>query len=163
MVWRDSCDGRGMKAKHRVHLNEHQRRALRRRVAAGSGPARELAHARILLKADEGPGGPAWPDAAIADALDVGVATVERVRKRFVAQGLDRAVRRKPPARVYARRLDGAAEAHLIALACSEPPTGRGCWTMQLLANRLVELRIVEAVSDETVRRALKKTGSSRG
>jgi hypothetical protein len=152
-----------MKPKHRVHLTENQRQGLRRRIAAGRGPARELTHARILLKADAGPGGPAWADAAIARALDVSVSTIERVRKRFIGQGLAAAVRRKPPAREYRRALDGEAEAHLIALSCTEPPDGQARWSMRLLARRLVELRVVEAVSDETVRRTLKKTRSSRG
>ena len=152
-----------MKPKHRVHLTAEQRLEVRRRTAAGRGSARELAHARILLKADQSPGGPAWPDEAIARALDVSIATIERVRRRFVARGLDGAVRRKPPDRVYARKIDGEAEAHLVALSCSEPPAGRDHWSMRLLADKLVELRIVPAVSDETVRRALKKTRSSRG
>ncbi len=146
-----------MKPKHRVHLTEDQRQELRRQIAAGRGPARELTHARILLKADAGPGGPAWADAAIARALDVSVSTIERVRKRFIGQGLAAAVRRKPPAREYRRALDGEAEAHLIALSCTEPPDGQARWSMRLLARRLVELRVVEAVSDETVRRTLKK------
>jgi len=152
-----------MKPKHRVHLTDDQRTDLRRRIAVGRGSARELAHARILLKADQSPGGPAWPDEAIARALDASLATIERVRKRFVAQGLDGAVRRKRPNRVYARTIDGEAEAHLVALSCSEPPTGRNHWSLRLLAAKLIELRIVPAVSDETVRRALKKTRSSRG
>jgi transposase len=152
-----------MKPKHRVHLTDDQRADLRRRIAAGHGSARELAHARILLKADQSPGGPAWPDEAIARALEVSTATIERVRRRFVAQGLDGAVRRKPPDRVYARKIDGEQEAHLVALSCSEPPEGRARWSMRLLADKLVELRIVPSVSDETVRRALKKTRSSRG
>jgi hypothetical protein len=152
-----------MKPKHRVHLTDEQRLDLRRRIAAGRGAARELAHARILLKADEAPGGPAWADAAIARALEVSIPTVERVRKRFVGRGQDGAVRRKPPDRVYARTLDGEAGAHLIAPSCSEPPAGHARWSMRLLAERLVELRVVAAVSDETVRRVLKKTRSSRG
>jgi hypothetical protein len=152
-----------MKPKHRVHPSESQRRELGRRIAAGHGSARELAHARILLKADEAPGGPSWRDEEIARALDVSIATIERVRRRFAADGLTAAVRRKPPAREYRRALDGAAEAHLIALACSEPPAGEARWSMRLLAGKLVELRIVPAVSDETVRRALKKTSSSPG
>jgi hypothetical protein len=152
-----------MRPKHRVHLSESQRQELQRRIAAGHGSARELAHARIILKADEGPGGPGWRDEEIARALDVSVATVERVRRRFVADGLTAAVQRKPPAREYRRALDGEAEAHLIALSCTEPPDGRARWSMRLLAKRLVELRVVEAVSDETVRRTLKKTRSSRG
>jgi transposase len=152
-----------MKPKHRVHLSETQRHELSKRITSGHGSARELAHARILLKADEGSGGPAWRDEQIGRALDVSIATIERVRKRFVADGLAAAVRRKQPAREYRRALDGEAEAHLIALSCSEPPAGRARWSMRLLANRLVELHVVEAVSDETVRRTLKKTCSSRG
>jgi len=152
-----------MKPKHCVLLTDKQRLDLRRRIAAGHGSARDLTHTRILLKADQSPGGPAWADAAIARALDVSTATIERVRKRFAAQGLDGAVRRKPPDRVYARKIDGEQEAHLVALSCSEPPDGRARWSMRLLADKLVELRIVPSVSDETVRRALKKTRSSRG
>ena len=152
-----------MKSKHRVHLTDEQRLELRRRTAAGRGSARELAHVRILLKADQSPGGPAWPDETIAGALDVSIATVERVRKRFVAQGLGAAVGRKRPEREYRRARDGAADAHLVALSCSEPPAGRDHWSMRLLADKLVELRIVPAVSDETVRRTLKKMRSSRG
>jgi hypothetical protein len=93
----------------------------------------------------------------------VSIATIQRVRRSFAADGLTAAERRKPPAREYRRALDGAAEAHLIALACSEPPAGEARWSMRLLAGKLVELRIVPAVSDETVRRALKKTSSSPG
>jgi Homeodomain-like domain len=152
-----------MKPKHRVHLTEAQRDELQRRITAGHGAARELAHARIILKADEGPGGPGWRDEESAGALDVSTATIERVRRRFVADGLAAAVRRKPPAREYRRALDGEAEAHLIALSCTEPPAGRARWSMRLLADRLVELHVVEAVSSETVRRTLKKTCSSRG
>ena len=147
-----------MKPKHRVHLSEAQRHELQRRLGAGHGSARELAHARILLKADEGPGGPGWRDEEIARALDVSTSTIERVRRRCVADGLAAAVRRKPPARAYRRALDGEAEAHLVALSCSEPPDGQARWSMHLLAKRLVEPRIVETVSDETVRRVLKKT-----
>src|SRR5262249_59582027 len=100
----------------------------------------------------------------IADALEVSVATVERVRQRFVEQGFEAALGRKPQGRPSReRKLDGAAEARLVALACSRPPEGRACWTMQLLADKLVELEVVDAVSDETVRRTLKKTRSSRG
>jgi transposase len=153
----------GMKPKHRVHLSEVQRHDLQRRITAGHGSARELAHARIILKADEGPGGPGWRDEEIARALDVSTATIERVRRRFVADGLAAAVRRKRPDREYRRALDGEAEAHLVALSCCEPPPGKAKWSMRLLAERLVELRVVPAVSDETVRRVLKKTRSSRG
>jgi transposase len=142
-----------------VTLTADERQALHDLIAAGKAAAQKLAHARILLKADAAEGGPAWPDHRIAEALEVGVATIERVRRRFVEQGLEAALTRKAqerPSRVPT--LDGRAEARLIALACSAPPEGRKAWTMRLLADKLVELEIVPAVSDETVRRALKKT-----
>jgi transposase len=133
-------------------------------IATGKAAALKRAHARILLKADAGAGGPAWVDTRIAEALEVSVPTVERVRQRFVEQGLEAALGRKRQERPSReRKLDGRAEARLIALACSAPPEGRAEWTMQLLADRLVELRVVESICDETVRRALKKTSSSRG
>src|SRR5918999_438397 len=122
-----------MRPKHSLHPSAEQREQLRRRVAAGRGSARELTHARILLKADQAPGGPAWSDEAIARALDVGASTIWRVRRRFTAQGPDGAVRRKPPDRVYARKIDGEQEAHLVALSCSEPPEGHARWSMRLL------------------------------
>ena len=150
--------------KYRVTLTAEERQGLQDLIAAGKAAAQKLAHARILLKADAAPGGPAWLDRCIADAVEVSVATVERVRQRFVEQGLDAALSRKQrerPAREP--KLDGRGEARLIALACSAPPDGRKEWTMQLLADRLVELAVVDTVSDETVRRALKKTRSSRG
>src|SRR4051812_37889784 len=133
-------------------------------IAAGKAAAKRLAHARILLKADASDGGPAWDDARIAEAVEVSARTVERVRQRFVEQGVEAALVRKKQDRPSRRRsLDGAAEARLIALACSGPPDGRVRWTMQMLADKLVELRVVEGVSDETVRRTLQKTRSSRG
>jgi hypothetical protein len=142
-----------------VTLTAEERRDLHDLIAAGKAAARKLAHARILLKADAADGGPAWPDHRIADALEVSTATVERVRQRFVEQGLDAALDRKqrerPPREI---KLDGRAEARLIALACSPPPLGRAVWTMQLLADKLVELEVVDSISDETVRLALKKT-----
>jgi len=150
--------------KYKVTLTTEERQQLHDLIAAGKAAAQKLAHARILLKADAAAGGPAWPDAQIAEALEVSVATVERVRQRFVEQGFEAALGRKPPGRPSReRKLDGAAEARLVALACSKPPQGRACWTMQLLADKLVELEVVDAVSDETVRRTLKKTRSSRG
>ena len=127
-------------------------------IAAGKAAAKRLAHARILLKADAAEGGPAWPDGRIAEALEVGDATIERVRQRFVEQGLEAALVRKRQARPSRERaLDGRAEARLIALACSAPPDGRKAWTMRLLADKLVELEVVPSISDEAVRRALKK------
>jgi transposase len=150
--------------KYKVTLTPAERQQLHDLIAAGKAAAKKLAHARILLKADASADGPAWPDARIAEAAEVSVATVERVRQRFVEQGFDAALVRKPqtrPSRL--RKLDGAAEARLLALACSRPPEGRDCWTMQLLADQLVALDVVDTVSDETVRRTLKKTRSSRG
>jgi transposase len=113
-----------------------------------------------LLKADAAPAGPAWTDARIAEALEVHGTMVERLRQRFVEQGLEAALGRKKPDRPSRlRTLDGKAEARLIALACSQPPQGRARWTLRLLADQLVELEIVDTVSTETVRRTLKKLG----
>ena len=146
-----------------VTLTAEERQGLHDLIAAGKAAARKLAHARILLKADAAEGGPAWPDPRIAEALEVGVATIERVRQRFVEHGLEAALARKAQDRPSrAPTLDGRAEARLIALACSAPPEGRKAWTMRLLADKLVELEVVPAISDETVRRALKKTSCSR-
>ena len=147
-----------------VALTPEEREQLSGLLSAGKRSALTLARARILLKADQADAGPAWPDDRIAEALDCGVRTVERVRQRFVERGLEAALGRKPQDRPSReRKLDGRAEARLIALACSEPPDGRTAWTLQLLADKLVELRIVDSVCDETVRRVLKKTRSSRG
>jgi hypothetical protein len=149
--------------KYAVELTEAERAQLRTLVGAGVAPARMLTRARILLKANQGEGGPGWTDAAIAGALEVHPATVARVRRQYVEAGLDAALARKRPDRVYARVLDGAAEAHLVAVACSEPPAGRERWTLRLLADELVRLEVVPAVSYETVRRTLEQTNSSPG
>jgi hypothetical protein len=149
--------------KYAVVLSEQERAHLRTLIGQGTAPARLLTHARILLKADQGEGGPAWADVAIAGALEVHPATVGRVRRAYVEQGLAVALARKAPDRVYPRRLDGAAEAHLVALACSDPPAGRTRWTLRLLADELVRLEVVETVSYETVRRTFAQTTSSRG
>ena len=150
--------------KYLVALTPEERHWLTSLVSAGKRSALTITRARILLKADQADGGPAWDDARIADALDCGLRTVERIRRRFVEQGLEPALGRKPQDRPSRpRKLDGAAEARLIALACSAPPEGRKEWTMRLLADQLVELDVVDGVSDETVRRVLKKTRSSRG
>jgi transposase len=132
-------------------------------VSAGKAAARTLTHARILLKADEGPAGPGWADEAIADALEINRSTVERVRQRCVEEGFDAALRPRPSRQVRLRTLDGAQEAQLVALACSPPPNGRDRWTLHLLADKLVELEVVDSISYESVRRTLKKTCSSRG
>jgi transposase len=145
--------------KYLVTLTPEERQHLTGLVSAGKRSARTITRARILLKADQADGGPDWDDARIAEALGCGHRTVERVRERFVERGLEAALVHKPQDRPSRERtLDGAAEARLIAVACSQPPTGRACWTLKLLADKLVELEVVESISDETVRRALKKT-----
>ena len=150
--------------KYKVTLTRDERQQLQKLIAAGKAAAKKLAHARILLKADAAEGGPAWSDGRIAKAIEVSIDTIARVRERFVEQGLEAAlVRKKQEKPSRERVLDGRAEAKLIALACSAAPEGRASWTMQLLADKLVELKIVDSISDETVRRVLKKTRSSRG
>jgi Homeodomain-like domain len=148
---------------HIVVLSEQERARLHTMIGRGVAPASALTHARILLKANQGEAGPGWTDAAIGAALEVNPATVARVRMKYVAAGLDAAVYRKPPARSYRRRLDGEQEARLVALSCSAPPEGHKRWRVRLLADRLVEQQVVESVSYETVRQALKQTGSSPG
>jgi transposase len=147
-----------LKDKHVVRLTAADRRVLERMARSGRHPARTLVHARILLKADAAEGSPGWDDAAIAEALDCGTRTVARVRKKYAGGGLDAALHRKKPTGRQYRKLDGDQEARLVALACSAPPTGKARWTLKMLADRLVELEVVDAVSDETVRRTLKKT-----
>ena len=147
--------------KYTVELSEPERAHLRTLIGSGSAPARTLTHTRILLKANQGEGGPGWTDTAIAGAVEVHPATVARVRRTYVEAGLETALERKTPARVYPRALDGAGEAHLLALACGAPPDGQQRWTLRLLADELVRLEVVQTVSYETVRRTLKKTSFS--
>jgi transposase len=144
-------------------LTDEERERLQAVLSRGKTAARRLTHARILLKADMVGDGPGWKDDRIAEALEVGRATIERVRKQFVEEGLDAALERRPSRREYRRKLDGDGEAHLIALACQEPPEGRSRWTLQLLADRMVALEYVDEISYQTVRRTLKKTRSSLG
>ena len=150
--------------KYRVTLTSDEREQLAGLIAAGKAAAQKLAHARILLKADQAEGGPGWIDEQIAEALEVSVATIERVRQRFVEHGLESALARKmqdKPSRE--RKLDGAGEARLIALACSPVPHGRSAWALEMLADKLVELKVVDSICPETVRQTLQKTNSSRG
>ena len=147
-----------MAKKYRVTLTPAERSELDSLIGRGKADARKLAHARVLLQTDEADGGPARADADIAAALDLSTRTVERVRQRFVEDGTQAALLPKPTKRIYTRALDGAQEAHLIALACSAPPEGKRRWTLRLLAERMVELTYARTVSHETVRRALKKT-----
>jgi transposase len=150
-----------LKDKFIVRLSGEQRQQLEQLAATGKRPAATITRARVLLKADADAGG--WPDDRIAEALDVSAATVARVRKKFVRQGLEAAVqRRRPTGRQY-RKLDGAREARLAAVACSPPPEGQARWAMKLLADKLVELEVVQAIDAATVWRTLKKTRSSRG
>jgi transposase len=151
MAFKDKCI---------VRLTGEQRQELEGLAATGQRSAATITRARILLKADANADG--WSDERIAEALDTSPATVARVRKKFAAQGLAAVQRKRPTGRQY-RKLDGAQEAQLAAVACSPPPQGQARWTMQLLADRLVELEVVEAIDPATVWRTLKKTRSSRG
>jgi len=146
-----------------VTLTAAERSSLQALSAKGKVAAQKRLHAQIFLKTDASPEGDGWTDQQIVEAFDVGRCTVERLRQRFVEEGLEAALVRKPQQNRIPRKLDGAAEAHLIASACGKPPEGRNRWTLKLLADRLVELELVESVSYETVRRTLKKTKSSRG
>jgi|SRR5689334_216815 len=147
--------------RYKVTLEPDERRDLEKLISRGKGAARRLAHARILLHADRGEGGPGKIDEEIAEAVGVSVATIERVRQRFVEEGLEAALSPRPPARLYLRKLDGEAEARLIALACSPPLEGQARWTLRLLADRMVVLGYVASLSYETVRTTLKQTNLS--
>jgi len=148
----------GMK-KYVVRLTREERTKLQRLVSVGKAAARKILHARILLQADQGPDGPAWKDEQIAQGLTAHPRTIANVRQRLVEQGLEAALNRKKQERPSRRpKLDGKAEARLIALRCGKPPQGRIRWTLHLLADKLVELKVVDSLSYETVRRTLKKT-----
>ena len=150
--------------KFKVTLTVAERQALERMVSSGKAAARKLAHARILLLADEAPGGPGCTEEEIAAALDVGTSTILRVRRRFVTESLESAIHPRPrPPRPDKVQIQGEVEQHLIRLACSDPPAGRCCWTLELLADKLIALGCFPKVARETVRLALKKTTSSPG
>ena len=144
-------------------MREEEREVLREIVRKGKGNRIRLLHARILLKADENGERGGWKDAEIAEALEIGYRTVERVRERCVEEGVDKSLERRKGTRRYERKLDGSAEAHLIALACGPAPEGRARWSLRLLADKLVELRIVDTVSTPTLCRTLKKMNLSLG
>ena len=152
-----------MVKRYRVRLAEEEQQGLRSLVSKGRVAAYKQTHARILLLCDENQADGAMKDEEIARALKVGTATVERVRRRCVEEGLEATLGRKEQLNRRQKKLDGQGEAHLVALACSQPPQGRVSWTLQLLADQLVEWEIVESISTETVRQALKKTDSSPG
>ncbi len=147
--------------KYVVRLTDEERKGLEAMVKKGRAAAYKIRHANILLKADAD--GLAWTDARIAEAFGCHPRTVENVRRRCVLEGLEAAiVRRRQKKLSRERKLDGEGEARLITLACSEPPDGRDRWTLELLANQLVRLKVVDSICDQTVRRTLKKTRSSR-
>ena len=153
-----------MAKRYIVRLTDEERDQLRQLLAQKRLAAQKRTRAQILLKADAGPAGPAWVDTRIAEAFDVRVATVEKVRKRCVLEGLNRAIQRKKQCRPSRQVvLDGEKEARLVALCCSEVPAGRGRWTLRMLADKLMELKIVDNISHETVRQTLKKTNCSLG
>jgi len=152
-----------MEKRYRVTLTAEEPYDLQKMVSVGKGAARTLVRARVLLLADQAEGGAAKSDPQIIEALGCGRATVERVRKQFVEEGLEAALRPRPSNRAYERKIDGRIEAHLIALACGTPPAGRARWTLRLLGEQMVGLGYVESLSHETVRRTLKKTNLSLG
>lgn len=151
----------GKEAKFVVRLTAEERLALQELIGRPRVAASKSLRARMLLKADVE--GPAWPDSQIAEAFEVGLSTVHRLRERLVEEGLEAALSRRPSTHHREPKLDGAKEARLVALACSSAPAGQKRWTLQLLADRLVKLNVVDSVSSETVRRTLKKTNLSRG
>lgn len=151
-----------MRKIYRVVLSAEEREELRALVSKGKSAARKQTHARVLLLCDESDG-KRRADMEVASTLSVGRSTVERVRRRFVEEGLESALNPRKQLRFRRKALDGEAEARLLAVACGKPPEGRARWTLRLLAERLVELEVVESVGMETVRQTLKKTTSSRG
>ena len=152
-----------MVKKYRVQLAEEEQGELKAMVSKGRAAAYKQTHARILLLSDENQADGPLKDQEIARALTVGISTVERVRRRCVEEGMEAALGRREQMDRRQKKLDGSGEAHLIALACGAPPEGRADWTLQLLADRLVECEVVESISYETVRQTLKKTNSSPG
>ena len=152
-----------MEKRYRVTLTEEERKELRSMVSVGKAAARKLVRARVLLLADQAEGRAAKSDPEMLDALGGRRATVERIRKQLVEEALEETLQPKPSTRIYQRRLDGKAEAHLVAIACGAPPEGRSRWTLRLLGDRLVALGHVDSIAHETVRRTLKKTSLSLG
>jgi transposase len=151
----------GQEAKYIVRLTDEERDTLQQLVGGRRVARAKALRARILLKADVD--GPNWHDGQIAAAFDVGLSTIHRLRQRCVEDGLEAALARHPPVRTKPRKLDGAQEARLVAIACSQAPEGRASWTLRLLADKLVDLEIVKAIGRETVRQTLKKMLSSPG
>jgi transposase len=149
------------KKKYIVTLTLEERIDLEKLTRTGQSAAYKLTHARILLKADTAQEGGSWLDAQISSALDVSVPTVERLRQKFVEEGIEACLNRKT--RAYERLLTGEQEARLVAITCSNPPVGRARWTLRLLSERMVELGYVENLCHETVRKTLKKMSLNLG
>lgn len=149
--------------KYVVRLTEEERSELQGLVRRGKVAAAKRTRAQVLLKADAGLDGSGSTDEQVAQALEVSTRSVNRVRRTYVEEGLLAAIERQPRREQPRHKLDGAAEAHLVAVACSPPPAGQTRWTLRLLSDKLVELEIVESISRECVRQTLKKTRSSRG
>jgi len=148
-----------MNKKYVVRLTEEERTQLTQLVSKGRAAARDRIHAQVLLKADAGTQGPAWTDEQIVEAFEVGARTVQSIRQRCVEEGLNAAIHRKKQCRPSRQRvLDGEKEAQLIAVSCSEPPQGQARWTLRMLGDQLVRLEIVDSISHETVRQALRRT-----
>jgi transposase len=152
-----------MLKKYVIRLSADERHQLEALIRSGNAPAQTQTHARILLKADCNASGPAWTDATIAEACDVSRPTIERVRRAFATKGLDAALYRKKWTGPSRRKLDGVGEAQLVAVVCGDPPAGAERWTLVLLADKLVELKVVDSIAPDTVRLVLKKTNLSLG
>jgi transposase len=152
-----------MNQKYVVKLTDEQKQHLEKLITSGTSPARMLTRARILLKSDQSKNGPNWSYEEIVEAFDVSEMLIRDVRKRFAEAGFEAAIQRKKPDREYEHSLDGEAEAHLIALACSQPPEGQKRWTLRLLKRAMQERMYVQTVSHETIRTTLKKRRLSLG
>jgi transposase len=149
--------------KYIVDLTPSEKSELSKITNKGKTAAYKINHARILLKADINQEGGGWTDSKISESLNIGHATIERVRKRFVEEGIESALNRREQKKRRQRIIDGEKEAYLIAIACSETPGGKSNWTLQMLADKMVELKVVEQVSIETIRQSLKKTNLNLG
>lgn len=143
--------------KYVVKLTKRERDFLSGLISTGKSAAKKLSHARLILKVDSGPHGAHWTDEKASEALDISVRSIERIRERFVLEGLESALERRKHKRYRPRKLDGKQEAHLVALVCSQAPEGRNRWTLHLLADQMVELKHVDTLSHEAVRQTLKK------
>jgi len=151
------------KKKYIVSLTPLERNFLEQLTKKGKIAAYKMNHARILLKADINQEGGGWTDRQISESLDIGHATIERLRQRLVEEGIESALNRRAQKNRRPKIIDGEKEAYLIAIACSETPIGKCNWTLKMLADKMVELNYVEQVSTETIRQTLKKTNLSLG